>query len=231
MFQLIVAGCGMGLDIKNKYNIKTSSHLMKELPDHTMAVFCLWKGQWKKLKWKIFMQKKKKRKKGQGLYWFSAVHQSVVSRQVSIIYRKLLKYTITVSVGLVLAELKTKLVLKRHGIFHSKSAWPVHPIWKVVLQATVLFVQLEYTLATEEAERIGVDHVARVSSGDATDSSTGDKLTLLCDLASLLTEADTALCVWHFIGRTCQQLNTCFSSTRSTHCFVKSVWLTEHLFQ
>ena len=52
-----------------------------------------------------------------------------------------------------------------------------------MLQATVLFVQLEYTLATEEAERIGVDHVARVSSGDATDSSTGDKLTLLCDLA------------------------------------------------
>lgn len=39
-------------------------------------------------------------------------------------------------------------------------------------EATVLFVQLEYTLATEEAERIGVDHVARVSSGDASDSST-----------------------------------------------------------
>lgn len=38
-------------------------------------------------------------------------------------------------------------------------------------QATVLFVQLEYTLATEEAERIGVDHVARVSSGDSENSS------------------------------------------------------------
>ncbi|KAK7489284.1 hypothetical protein BaRGS_00019392 [Batillaria attramentaria] len=39
-------------------------------------------------------------------------------------------------------------------------------------EATVLFVQLDYTLATEEAERIGVDHVARVTTGDATDSST-----------------------------------------------------------
>jgi len=31
---------------------------------------------------------------------------------------------------------------------------------------TMLFVQLPYTLATEEAERIGVDHVARVQSAD-----------------------------------------------------------------
>ncbi|KAK7090209.1 COP9 signalosome complex subunit 6-like [Littorina saxatilis] len=38
-------------------------------------------------------------------------------------------------------------------------------------EATVLFVQLDYTLATEEAERIGVDHVARVSSGDNSDIS------------------------------------------------------------
>lgn len=30
----------------------------------------------------------------------------------------------------------------------------------------MLFVQLPYTLATEEAERIGVDHVARVQSAD-----------------------------------------------------------------
>ncbi|PVD19165.1 hypothetical protein C0Q70_21730 [Pomacea canaliculata] len=38
-------------------------------------------------------------------------------------------------------------------------------------EATVLFVQLDYTLATEEAERIGVDHVARMSSGDTGDNS------------------------------------------------------------
>ena len=30
----------------------------------------------------------------------------------------------------------------------------------------MLFVELTYTLATEEAERIGVDHVARVSNTD-----------------------------------------------------------------
>nr|CAG4643319.1 EOG090X08T4 [Ilyocryptus agilis] len=38
-------------------------------------------------------------------------------------------------------------------------------------EATMLFVELSYTLATEEAERIGVDHVARMSSGDSTESS------------------------------------------------------------
>ena len=30
----------------------------------------------------------------------------------------------------------------------------------------MLFVELSYTLATEEAERIGVDHIARVSNSD-----------------------------------------------------------------
>ncbi|KAL3848444.1 hypothetical protein ACJMK2_019301 [Sinanodonta woodiana] len=39
-------------------------------------------------------------------------------------------------------------------------------------QATMLFVELQYTLATEEAERIGVDHVARVSTSEAGEGST-----------------------------------------------------------
>ncbi|XP_072035041.1 COP9 signalosome complex subunit 6-like [Amphiura filiformis] len=39
-------------------------------------------------------------------------------------------------------------------------------------EATMLFVELSYTLATEEAERIGVDHVARVSTSETTESST-----------------------------------------------------------
>jgi hypothetical protein len=43
----------------------------------------------------------------------------------------------------------------------------------VVGQATMLFVELHYTLATEEAERIGVDHVARMSSNEAGESSLG----------------------------------------------------------
>nr|SVE75850.1 EOG090X08T4 [Daphnia hispanica] len=38
-------------------------------------------------------------------------------------------------------------------------------------EATMLFVELSYTLATEEAERIGVDHVARMASGDSNESS------------------------------------------------------------
>lgn len=40
-------------------------------------------------------------------------------------------------------------------------------------EATMLFVPLSYTLATEEAERIGVDHVARMSSNEAGESSLG----------------------------------------------------------
>ncbi|VDI08383.1 COP9 signalosome complex subunit 6-like [Mytilus galloprovincialis] len=39
-------------------------------------------------------------------------------------------------------------------------------------EATMLFVELSYTIATEEAERIGVDHVARLSSSETSDSST-----------------------------------------------------------
>lgn len=40
-------------------------------------------------------------------------------------------------------------------------------------EATMLFVPLTYTLATEEAERIGVDHVARMCSNDQGESSLG----------------------------------------------------------
>lgn len=39
-------------------------------------------------------------------------------------------------------------------------------------EATMLLVELQYTLATEEAERIGVDHVARVSIADSGEGST-----------------------------------------------------------
>ncbi|XP_071498445.1 COP9 signalosome complex subunit 6-like [Diadema setosum] len=37
--------------------------------------------------------------------------------------------------------------------------------------ATMLFVELNFTLATEEAERIGVDHVARVTNSETMESS------------------------------------------------------------
>lgn len=37
----------------------------------------------------------------------------------------------------------------------------------------MLLAPLTYTLAAEEAERIGVDHVARVSSGEAALNSLG----------------------------------------------------------
>jgi len=43
-------------------------------------------------------------------------------------------------------------------------------------EATVLFVDIPYTLATEEAERIGVDHVARMSTAETGDSSTAEHL-------------------------------------------------------
>lgn len=44
-------------------------------------------------------------------------------------------------------------------------------------QARILFVKLPYTLSTEEAERIGLDHVARIVSGnESTSSKTADQL-------------------------------------------------------
>ncbi|XP_014671204.1 PREDICTED: COP9 signalosome complex subunit 6-like isoform X2 [Priapulus caudatus] len=43
-------------------------------------------------------------------------------------------------------------------------------------EATMLFVEIPYTLATEDAERIGVDHVARMSSDSGVNSSVADHL-------------------------------------------------------
>ncbi|GBM06192.1 COP9 signalosome complex subunit 6 [Araneus ventricosus] len=40
-------------------------------------------------------------------------------------------------------------------------------------EATMLFVELVYTLATEEAERIGLDHMARMSTNESGESSLG----------------------------------------------------------
>jgi len=40
-------------------------------------------------------------------------------------------------------------------------------------EATMLFIDLPYTLATEEAERIGVDHVARMTANETGASSLG----------------------------------------------------------
>lgn len=42
--------------------------------------------------------------------------------------------------------------------------------------ATMLFVNLSYTLATEEAERIGVDHVVRTSTHEHGGKSAGKRL-------------------------------------------------------
>uniref|UniRef100_A0A3B3IA67 COP9 signalosome complex subunit 6 n=1 Tax=Oryzias latipes TaxID=8090 RepID=A0A3B3IA67_ORYLA len=41
-------------------------------------------------------------------------------------------------------------------------------------EATMLFAELTYTLATEEAERIGVDHVARMTATGTGENSTGE---------------------------------------------------------
>lgn len=42
-------------------------------------------------------------------------------------------------------------------------------------EATMLFVNLLYTLATEEAERIGVDHVVRTSTHENGGKSAGEE--------------------------------------------------------
>lgn len=49
-------------------------------------------------------------------------------------------------------------------------------------EATMLFVPLTYILATEEAERIGVDHVARMAqSNENTTNSYGTRTCHRCD--------------------------------------------------
>lgn len=40
----------------------------------------------------------------------------------------------------------------------------------------MLFAELTYTLATEEAERIGVDHVARMTATGTGENSTGNSV-------------------------------------------------------
>lgn len=40
----------------------------------------------------------------------------------------------------------------------------------------MLFAELTYTLATEEAERIGVDHVARMTATGTGENSTGERV-------------------------------------------------------
>lgn len=46
-------------------------------------------------------------------------------------------------------------------------------------EATMLFVNLSYTLATEEAERIGVDHVVRTSTHENGGKSAGELLRVM----------------------------------------------------
>ena len=52
---------------------------------------------------------------------------------------------------------------------------------------TMLFIELEYTLATEEAERIGVDHIAKHSSNNTqVQSVVADHLSVQYSAISLL---------------------------------------------
>ncbi|XP_023320520.1 COP9 signalosome complex subunit 6 [Eurytemora carolleeae] len=55
-------------------------------------------------------------------------------------------------------------------------------------QARILFVKLPYTLSTEEAERIGLDHVARIVAGNEISTSrTADQLTAQHSAINMLT--------------------------------------------
>lgn len=57
----------------------------------------------------------------------------------------------------------------------------------------MLFAELTYTLATEEAERIGVDHVARMTATGTGENSTG-KLSLLLWKLKLLVSTSAWKC-------------------------------------
>lgn len=49
------------------------------------------------------------------------------------------------------------------------------------LQSRMMFIEVTYTLVTEEAERIGVDHVGRVRSTGTSDISQGELDHGLCN--------------------------------------------------
>lgn len=79
----------------------------------------------------------------------------------------------------------------------------------------MLFVETHYTLATEEAERIGVDHVARLSNTGTIDGSTGTcihdrsvKFRLLITLSPMHSRAESStlqglLCIWETLMLIC----------------------------
>ena len=56
-------------------------------------------------------------------------------------------------IDMVNLQVETKVQYNLSPLYKSRSQW--------IKQARMLFVKLPYTLATEEAERIGLDHVAR----------------------------------------------------------------------
>jgi len=70
---------------------------------------------------------------------------------------------------------ESPIMLKMNPMARTQDQLPV-AVYESVIDlinglATMLFVELQYTLATEEAERIGVDHVARMSTADTGESS------------------------------------------------------------
>lgn len=50
----------------------------------------------------------------------------------------------------------------------------------VEAQSKVLFASVQYTLATEDAERVGVDHIARASVTGASERSAGNSWCSCC---------------------------------------------------
>lgn len=68
-----------------------------------------------------------------------------------------------------------RIVFKNNGIClqHLSVSMYESVIDLVNGEATMLFVPLTYTLATEEAERIGVDHVQRMCNNDQGECSVG----------------------------------------------------------
>lgn len=72
-------------------------------------------------------------------------------------------------------------------------------------EAHMLFVNLPYTLATEEAERIGVDHVVRMSTHENGGKSAGKYVTIHNIVKSL---THIFLCPF-FSGRTFECTTQC----------------------
>ncbi|KAK3726891.1 hypothetical protein QZH41_016689, partial [Actinostola sp. cb2023] len=100
------------------------------------------------------------------------IHKQVCEINESPLFLKLNPLASTSDLPITMYESVIDLVDGEVGSALSAEAKYPMPLLCLYLQTRMLFVEVPYTLATEEAERIGVDHVARLSASGTVDGAT-----------------------------------------------------------